>query len=323
MENWKPSRPISLALSGSRPTLDEVLANQAPPPYTLTAFMAYLSQNHCLETLEFTMDSKRYLDNYMSVARQTNEIPIMSETPQAANLCMLWQRLLSAYIVPGAPREINLPSTVRDALLRHSNSRRPPHPETLDSAVKRMRDLMDESIFIPFLNSRASQAPPQPRRRNDEISLEETGVNPGVHRRMSIRHQRLSPQSSFVSPRSTTSGYFSYNTSTTSQGTHHAPSRSNTTRASPHGYTSCDSGTGNLTDDTGSIPSSPGVNEPMTPPTTPPSSDLHSPKNRSENTWKKMGMKLGWKKRPPGGSGGGSSGGGATSGPASKTSDYR
>ncbi|KAF3491859.1 G protein signaling domain-containing protein regulator [Arthroderma uncinatum] len=314
MEGWQFSRPSSLALPGgplcSRPTLDDVLSNTAAPPYTLTAFMAYLSQNHCLETLEFTMDSKRYAETYKAVSRQVDEFPILSDSPQADHLCMLWHRLLSAYVMPGSPREINLPSAVRDALLRHSNLRRPPPPETLDAAVKRIHDLMDESIFIPFLNSHVSPQS-QPSYSRDG-SPEERDV--GRHKSM---RRRLSPQSSFVSPRSNASGYCSYHSSTpsTSPPSHQSISRTTTTssRSSPYGYTSGDSVSGTLTDDSGgSLPSSPGAGDPMTPPTTPPSSDLHHhhSKSRQENAWKKMGMKLGWKKKSGGGSSTSSSSGG-------------
>ncbi|KAM5458928.1 hypothetical protein McanMca71_006551 [Microsporum canis] len=311
MDGWHFSRPSSLALPGgpisSRPTLDDVLSNTAAPPYTLAAFMAYLSQNHCLETLEFTMDSKRYADTYNAVSRQVGEFPILSDSPQADHLCMLWHRLLSAYVMPGSPREINLPSAVRDALLRHSNLRRPPPPETLDAAVKRIHDLMDESIFIPFLNSHVSpQSQPSYSRDGSPEERE-------VSRHKSMR-RRLSPQSSFVSsPRSTAGGYFSYHHSSTPStsppSAHQTISRTTTTtssRSSPYGYTSGDSASGTLTDDSGSsLPSSPGAGDPMTPPTTPPSSDLHhhhSSKSRQDNAWKKMGMKLGWKKKSGGSS---------------------
>ncbi|OAL67420.1 hypothetical protein A7C99_1284 [Trichophyton rubrum] len=318
MDGWHFSRPSSLALPGgpllSRPTLDDVLSNTAAPPYTLAAFMAYLSQNHCLETLEFTMDSKRYAETYNAVSRQLGEFPILSDSPQADHLCMLWHRLLSAYVMPGSPREINLPSAVRDALLRHSNLRRPPPPETLDAAVKRIHDLMDESIFIPFLNSHVSpQSQPSYSRDGSPEDRE-------VGRHKSMR-KRLSPQSSFVtSPRSAAppgSGYFSYHSSSTpstSPPSHHTSiSRTTTTssRSSPYGYASGDSVSGTLTDDSGSsLPSSPGAGDPMTPPTTPPSSDMHHPhhhhsKSRQDNAWKKMGMKLGWKKKSGGSSAGG------------------
>ncbi|KAK2749624.1 hypothetical protein FQN57_005846 [Myotisia sp. PD_48] len=306
MDCNQPIRPLSVAIPGAppRPTLDDVLANRAAPPYTLTAFMAYLSQNHCLETLEFTMDAKRYSDAYMAVSAQVNQFPVQSDAPQADHLCMLWQRLLGAYIIPGSPREINLPSVVRDALLKLSNSRRPIEPSTLDTAVRRIHDLMDESIFIPFLNSRASYQQPQPVHAYSTDYRDHIHVDDRDFGRHSSMRRRLSPQPSFVSPRSTGGGYFAYSNSPSSQPVSNV-SRV-TTRSLPHGYASGDSGT--LTDDSGSsMPSSPGAAEPMTPPTTPPSSEFHSPKGRSDNAFKKM-MKFGFKKKSHGGSGGSSSG---------------
>ncbi|OJD13751.1 hypothetical protein AJ78_05818, partial [Emergomyces pasteurianus Ep9510] len=290
MEGYKPSsRPLSLAIPNSspRPTLDDVLSGTSLPPYTLSAFMAFLSQNHCLETLEFTMEAKRYRDSYYS------------DPSRKQHLCMLFQRILTAYIIPASPREINVSSEVRDDILSHSQSPTPPRPETLDSAVKRMRDLMEESIFIPFLRSQ-SPPPITPYSAYDETMAQDDSPM-GYHASM---RQRLSPQSSFVSPRSPAAGYsLQPNTSMGRSG-----SRSSGYAHSP---SSGDSGSANLTDDSGSMTSSPGAGEPMTPPTTPPFSDMglqqfggqgqgQSPKGRPENAWKKMGLKLGWKKRPGG-----------------------
>lgn len=264
MENWQAT-PASLSLapvshSGLRPSLDDVLADRSQPPYTLTAFMAYLSQNHCLETLEFTLDAKRYGEHYEAAVEEAGGSQVASECPKSQHLCMLFQRLLSAYIVPGAPREINLPSSVRDALLSHSHTLLPPPPSALDAAVKRMRDLMDDSIFIPFLNSRSSS------------------LSRSLHDQGSIPRQRSTGQ---YSPSSMPLGL--------------APARTTGYRSSTHGSTSGDSG--HLTDDTGSIPSSPGGADLMTPPTTPPSSDFQGSRGgRQENAWKKMGMRFGWKK---------------------------
>ncbi|KAJ5184662.1 Regulator of G protein signaling superfamily [Penicillium cf. griseofulvum] len=124
------SRPVSLAISSGafsmRPTLDEVLANIAPPPYTLSAFMAYLSQNHCLETLEFTMEANRYRDSYYALAERLGHDTMESDCPETQHLRMLWKRLLTAYIFPGSPREINLSSEVRDALLQYKDMSAPP-----------------------------------------------------------------------------------------------------------------------------------------------------------------------------------------------------
>ncbi|OAX79411.1 hypothetical protein ACJ72_06271 [Emergomyces africanus] len=293
MEGWKASpRPLSLAIPNSspRPTLDDVLSGTSLPPYTLSAFMAFLSQNHCLETLEFTMEAKRYRDSYFA------------DPTRKQYLCRLFQRILTAYIVPASPREINVSSEVRDDLLSHSQSPTPPRPETLDSAVKRMRDLMEESIFIPFLRSQ-SPPPITPYSAYDE-TMSQDDSQTGYHH--SSMRQRLSPKSSFVSPRSPAAGY-SLQSNISSMGGR-SGSRSSGYAYSP---TSGDSGSANLTDDSGSMTSSPGAGEPMTPPTTPPFSDMglqfggaqgqgQSPKGRPENAWKKMGMKLGWKKRPGG-----------------------
>jgi hypothetical protein len=143
-----------------RPTLAEILSNTAPPPWTLSAFMAFLSQNHCLETLEFTMDASRYQRQYEDL------LPEEPET--SAKACeyvqMLWRRLLDAYIVPNGPREVNLPCDVRDRLLSLANDTRPPPPRSLEAAVKIIYDLMAESVLVPFLNSLSpSSLPPTPR----------------------------------------------------------------------------------------------------------------------------------------------------------------
>jgi hypothetical protein len=305
------SRPLSLAIpTGNfcqvRPTLDEVLSNTASYPYTLSAFMAYLSQNHCLETLEFTMEAKRYGETYRSISRVLGESPIRTECPQTEHLRMLWQRLISAYIAPGAPREINLSSEVRDGLLEDAYATVPPPPETLDAAVRRMHDLMEESIFIHFLNSHSMPSSDSPYYdASERMNLSNSSLDDHQSRirRVASRGRRPSPQSSytdFASPRPPVSGRL----------TKAGPATLTKTgsRISGHGSTaSGDSGSPVLTDDSGSVLSSPIVGEPMTPPRTPPSSDLslhrgYSPKGRSENTWKKMGMKFGFKRRNGGGS---------------------
>jgi len=305
--NSSGSRPVSLAVSAGafcpmRPTLNDVLANTAPPPYTLSAFMAYLSQNHCLETLEFTLEAQRYRDTYHSFAERLGQSVLLADTPESQHLRMLWHRLLSAYIFPGSPREINLSSEVRDGLLRHKDVVIPPVPETLDSAVKRIHDLMEESIFLPFLNahttspSMAPQSEP-PFSPDDTISLPNTSLDEHPMKRVRSRAKRISPQSS-TKDLPATGGR-----SNLSVGAVHALGK----RASGALLsTSGESVSVSLTDDS-SPQSSPTAEEPMTPPTTPPASEPHlpinSPKMRTENPWKKMGMKLGFKKRSGGASG--------------------
>lgn len=140
----------------AQPTLDDVLHDTAPWPYKLGAFRTYITQNYCAETLEFLMEANRYRESYHNVSHQLDELTPCTNSMQIHDLCMLWRRLVSTYIVPGSPCEINLPSEARDGLFQFADATTPPPPETLDPAVRRMCNLMEESIFIPFLISRAS-----------------------------------------------------------------------------------------------------------------------------------------------------------------------
>jgi len=293
------SRPVSLTVSGAfclmRPTLNEVLANTAPPPYTLSAFMAYLSQNHCLETLEFTLEAKRYRETYESLADRLGVSTIPADVPESQHLRMLWQRLLMAYIVPGAPREINLSSEVRDEVLAHRNAITPPAPEMLDSAVKRIHDLMEESIFLPFLNSHTTSPSMLPQTGcplDTDLSLSNP-MDESPMKKVRSLAKRISPNSSTKDLPATAQR------STTSLNVAYALGK----RASGALLSTSDPTSLSLTDDS---PQSSPTEEPMTPPTTPPACGphlpFHSPKLRTENPWKKMGMKLGFKKRHGSGS---------------------
>lgn len=158
------ARPLSVAIPKSfaamgpycvrRPNLSEILANESSPPWTLSAFMAYLSQNHCLETLEFTMDASRYGKHYAKMAGRIPGGVMMPSSEEAVYLKMLWQRLMDAYIAPNGPREVNLPAELRNELLSLVDALGgPPAPNTLDNAVQHIYTLMEESVLLPFLNS--------------------------------------------------------------------------------------------------------------------------------------------------------------------------
>ncbi|KAH7146582.1 hypothetical protein EDB81DRAFT_934522 [Dactylonectria macrodidyma] len=155
-----PSRPLSEAFisgtstptgaMGSRPpTLTEILLDVSQPPWTLSAFMAYLSQNHCMETLEFTLDAQRYSAFY-------TELMLDAESRCRDNddrVCSLWEKLMQVYIIPCAPREVNIPAHVRDHLLSLPCGPSPPHPSQLDEAGRIIYELMNDSLLVPFLES--------------------------------------------------------------------------------------------------------------------------------------------------------------------------
>nr|XP_036585776.1 regulator of G-protein signaling [Colletotrichum truncatum]KAF6795967.1 regulator of G-protein signaling [Colletotrichum truncatum] len=147
------SRPTSGALLPGAviltpPSLSEILSNTSSPPWTLAAFMAYLSQNHCLETLEFTMDAERYRKAYEQIITNKEWIGDGND-----HVCSLWEKLMQAYIIPYSPREVNLPSPVRDRLIAQSCSSVPPPPSELDEAVKIVYELMNDSVLLPFIES--------------------------------------------------------------------------------------------------------------------------------------------------------------------------
>lgn len=277
------SRPVSLAPSiGFRmPSLQDILTDSAPQPYTLGAFMAYLSQNHCLETLEFTMEADRYRLAYMH-SHQKNTF---RDYPD--HVCGLWQKLIQAYIQPYGSREVNLPAHVRDHLLTLPCGPPPPDPAELDEAVKIIYELMNDSVLVPFVESFNSLQVDAP--------LDELPVVESKHRRSRSRSSKdLSPKDEHNrSPRTSFLPHLSINMSRKSD--NNSRSVSSVSEAVDRD---------DMTDDSGS--NSPPNMELMTPPTTPPTPEwtfspppgsLHKAISAHSNGWKKVGAKLGLGRR--------------------------
>lgn len=305
MEDIRPTRPTSVIISADissrdrqhypqRPTLPDVLSNSASPPWTLSAFTAYLSQMHCLENLEFTMDAERYRERYDSLSAKSPVGPITQNVEECKYIRMLWKRLMDAYIVPDGPREINIPSSVRESLLSIPNNHAPPKPQLLDPAVKIIYNLMEESVLISFLNevplskSRASRQKGSESKHRKRGDSDSSGTEKRSPRGKSSRRGE-SPTASLEASHAKVE----YSKGDPTGRLTPAPGYSRRVRESSHTST----GTADaewLTDDSAGA-SSPG-GEPMTPPNTPPSSDFggHSPRSRNDTSWKKM---LGWKKK--------------------------
>ena len=327
----RPTRPISLAvprdhdsslLPSGRPTLDDVLNNRAPQPYTLTAYMAFLSQQHCLETLAFTLDAKKYRERYDVASAHMAGMPLTYESEEGHELQQEWTRILDVYIKPGAPREINLPSEERDDLLDWPHNVKPPPPEALDPSVKRMHDLMSDSIFIPFCNSLRTVPYAHTYNALSDFGGRENTVDPSratydergnMQQRVSSRRPR-SPSATSNSIDLPTRGTQTSHRHTQSSTLSSALGRTTTNRLSTNiSNSSATSGLDYaLTDDSGSG-DSPGPAEPRTPPTTPPMSDIGPREPRSgfaqsppktgrsaSGSWKNMGVKLWGKKKSAG-----------------------
>lgn len=302
-----PKRPLTVAIPTAdaqhpycprKPALSEILANTAPPPWTLTAFMAYLSHNHCLETLEFTMDASRYRQHYNKMASRYHGNPISPGDEESLYVKMLWQRMLDAYILPNGPREVNLPSDVRDELLALSDPPLPPHPSSLDNAVQKTIELMEDSVLVPFLNSLWPQTS-----HTDIMSYDGSNRNSPRNSPSSVRtfedrtlYKRRrddSPPSQptlsyhrgqrhpSAPPTAVGGSYSSSHSSLSSARPTHTPLLAPRTAATisatsavlASSATPSSAGSDVLTDDTGSVSSPSALSDPMTPPTTPPMSD--------------------------------------------------
>lgn len=299
-----------------RPTLDDVLTNRAPSPYTLAAYTAFLSQQHCLETLEFVTEAKNYTAKYEEFSAASDEA-LTTESSEGFELMQEWTRIMDVYLKPGAPREINLPAEERDDLIDEPYEPNPPKPEALNPAVQRMRDLMSDSIFIPFCNSvkTVSHASTYNALSNFNRSSTFSETTPMTYDERNTAHRRQqsskrrSPtnSSTFLPSRSPpqTSSRSSALTSALNRpsgGARLSQNISNASRTSESALTDESASVEQRSNDMESI---------MSPPLTPPTSDLpqthpsvsnpsiysHASKaSRSERNdsggWKRMGMKI-------------------------------
>ncbi|KAK2923438.1 RGS domain [Fusarium oxysporum f. sp. vasinfectum] len=130
--------------------LPETLSNLNSDPSRFNDFIAYLSRNHCLETLQFIQDASRYRACYAEIV-EDKKVPWEYLRRHYDYLQELWEDLLSTYILPNGDREVNLPSEVRARLLGLRSSALPPHPSELDDIVQIVLELMEYSILPGFL----------------------------------------------------------------------------------------------------------------------------------------------------------------------------
>lgn len=132
-------------------TLDKILSGQSPRPYTLHAFLNYLTQNHCIETLDFITDAKVYCETYDMESASTSKKDVIKNSPLVDKL---WKRLMTTYFIPGSPSEINLPSFLRDQLLGFACERMPsPSPEQLSPVMNHAYESLTQDALVPFIRS--------------------------------------------------------------------------------------------------------------------------------------------------------------------------
>lgn len=296
--------------SPKRPGLADILNSTAPPPWTLSALAAFMSQNQCLENLEFTTDAQRYRNQYKDMVSQAawpgaDAADIVMDPDVVKQLNEQWDRMIDAYIRPNAPREVNLQGNVRDELLAHPESSTPRKPELLDVAVKKIYELMEYSILPPFLNS--VEPPPGPKTYTDSSESlnkppSEEGFTSAYSQNRSSRISRSLSRAK--SPTSHSEASERHSTRAFSHATKKSSASSYT-----HGFVPFAELKKENTSGSGES-SEAGVSSdiPMTPPVTPPMSDYGlsgSPKTSKEsNAWKRMSSRWGFKRRSNSSNGG-------------------
>ncbi|KAL9063396.1 MAG: hypothetical protein Q9157_008265 [Trypethelium eluteriae] len=239
------------------------------------------------------MDAGRYRKHYHKMLTRPPGGVIQPESHECEYLRMLWSRLLEAYIRPSGEREVNLPSDVRDDILNLPNHSIPPPPESLDLAVAKINELMEESVLYPFLNSfeehtaRLSSSSTSLSTYNNPSEENLTRSSTSTTHRFSSRRRTTPPpasaRDSSQSPQMTSRNVFSSSrhisappSSGVTASIHRlSPTVARTTQVSSvssSGSTSAAAGTpAESTDDSGDSPFPSG--DLMTPPTTPPTSE--------------------------------------------------
>jgi hypothetical protein len=243
------------------------------------------------------MDASRYKKHYDSLKGDGS----FSDAESCEFVRSLWQRLLDAYIAPNGPREVNLPCSIRDCLLSIPNYTVPPKPETLDRAVAKVYELMEESVLMPFIYSCQCAAP-------YSAPWEATQSDDNIYLRGSLDERLLNRNRGSVSPPPSTE-FLSHSytaPSTSSRSKHISPFSVNLgwSRHSHHLSHWSVGSPGSMVEDTDAF--SPRARTPVTPPSTPPTPDSFirggSPKplhmqRSADKAWKRVTGKLSWNKK--------------------------
>ncbi|PKY16912.1 regulator of G protein signaling superfamily [Rhizophagus irregularis] len=159
-----------------KPSLSDILNNETSYPYSLDDFATFLDQTYCLENLEFYTAVRRYtyyaynFYNYSSSPMSSSldsdsilESPLVDPNYEddsslrgdaPAHLNFLKQKLhdlISTFILPNSPKEINIPAETRDDLLANVFQYNNYHPSIFDNVKDQIYELMESSSFNQFL----------------------------------------------------------------------------------------------------------------------------------------------------------------------------
>ncbi|KAJ5364895.1 uncharacterized protein N7496_010608 [Penicillium cataractarum] len=110
------------------------------PPSSRTTLDDILSK-----TLNFIADAKSYRNTYGLYSISVDSCNLIRDTTLVAQQ---WKRLISTYVFPESPCQINLPDHIREQLLEPVDAiLSPPDPERLDLAIDYAYDVITEDAL--------------------------------------------------------------------------------------------------------------------------------------------------------------------------------
>ncbi|ODV95987.1 hypothetical protein PACTADRAFT_80065 [Pachysolen tannophilus NRRL Y-2460] len=133
------------------PPLELVLAGSSSSPYSRNNFAKFLLNRHCLENLEFYLEIERF---------QQLSHPIEKEYS--------WKFLSSNFIEADSPKEVNLPSSVKNELV----SSLIPTNEALEEATKVIVNLLHDG-YVEFTSSKIREHNESLQKQSSDKSISE------------------------------------------------------------------------------------------------------------------------------------------------------
>ncbi|CAG8499328.1 10071_t:CDS:1, partial [Scutellospora calospora] len=162
-------------ITTTKPSLVDVLNNETSYPYSFDDFATFLDQTYCVENLEFWLAVRSYKYSSYNFYNSSSTSPDLL-TPNSSTLSLLSSdvlyddaplrgdapahsdflkqklfEIITTFILPNSPKEINIESSVREDLLTNVFSYNNYDPSILDVASNQVFELMHGSCFAQFL----------------------------------------------------------------------------------------------------------------------------------------------------------------------------
>ncbi|OBZ81527.1 hypothetical protein A0J61_10424 [Choanephora cucurbitarum] len=139
-------------------TLEVVLSNQAPSPFSLKDFSDYLKSTYCCENLLFYQATVKYKtlcnlyfgDNSFDLSDRSAQRLSNQNQLHFEMLKREFDHILREFVFNDAPQEINIPFEIRHQLLHLYQTQRLYHPNLLSPASNAVVELLRVNAFIPF-----------------------------------------------------------------------------------------------------------------------------------------------------------------------------